>query len=290
MIQKAKCNEDKLIVQAGMGEIRQPFLRLMPWQISAEGKPMILPRMGSITYNAKIGDCVYGMEGDHVEPGVSIKNTSQEENNAINILSCIGNKATVITGEAKGENGFITGKHGGVEHVLVYFKQSTLEKLTLEDKIQIRMCGRGMKIEGFEESVHCINMSPELFHKMDIIVEDRKLKVPVTAKVPPQFMGSGMGEFSAMTGDYDIMTSDREELKKYGLDKLRYGDIVLLQDCDNTYGRGYKKGAVSIGVVVHSDCILLGHGPGVTVLFSSKEPIIEGYYDSHANLAEYMKI
>ena len=87
-------------------------------------------------------------------------------------------------------------------------------------------------------------------------------------------------------GDYDIMTQDWAEIKKLGLDRLRYGDIVLLEDCDNTYGRGFCRGAVTIGVVVHSDCVLVGHGPGVTALLSSKEPVIEGVIDSHANLAD----
>ena len=29
---------------------------------------------------------------------------------------------------------------------------------------------------------------------------------------------------------------------------------------------GYLKGAVSIGVVVHSDCVKMGHGPGITTI------------------------
>lgn len=41
-------------------------------------------------------------------------------------------------------------------------------------------------------------------------------------------MGSGH------TGDYDLMTADRPELVRCGLDRLRYGDIVLLENCDNT--------------------------------------------------------
>lgn len=84
------------------------------------------------------------------------------------------------------------------------------------------------------------------------------------------------------------MTEDIAEIKRLGLDKLRFGDLVLLQDCDNTYGRGYLKGAVSIGVVVHSDCIKAGHGPGITTIISSKKPIIEAVIDPEANIAKYM--
>ena len=290
MAVRAKCNAERLVIQLGMGVVRQPYLRVMPWQVSHEGVPMILPRMGAITLNVRIGDSVYGMEGDHVEPGVSIKNPGEEENNALDLLSCIGNPAVVITGAAKGDRGFVTGHHGGVDHLILYFPRETLEKMTVEDKVQVWMQGRGMKIEGFEDTVHCISMSPQLFERMDITVEDGRLVVPVAARVPAHLMGSGMGEFSAVKGDYDIMTADREEIRRLGLDKLRYGDIVLLEDCDNTYGRGYLRGAVTVGVIIHGDCILMGHGPGVSTLLTAKTPVIEGRLDPHANLADLMGV
>lgn len=290
MKKKVKNNQERLVRQSGMGIIRQPFLRTMPWMVSDTGKPFILPRMGSITYNVKIGDSVYGMEGDHIEPGVTIKNPEEEENNALNLLSCVGNTATVLTGQAKGSKGFVTGHHGGVNHVLVYFPQEVLEKMTIEDKIEIRMQGRGMKIEGFEDTIHCISMGSELFERMDLYMENEKLIVPVAAKVPAYLMGSGIGEFSSVAGDYDIMTADWDEIKRLGLDKLRYGDLVMLEDCDNTYGRGYKRGAVSIGIIIHGNSILMGHGPGVSTLLTAKNTVMEGRVSKQANLAEIMGI
>lgn len=290
MSERVRCNADRLVIQYGMGIVRQPYLRQMPWQVGHDGTAEILPRMGSITLNVQIGDSVYGMEGDHIEPGVTIKNPGDEENNALNLLSCVGNEAVVLTGEAKGGRGFVTGSHGGVDHLLVYFPRNVLEKMTLEDKVQIRMQGRGMKILGFEESVHCLGIDPALFEKMNITVENGKLIVPIAARVPAHLMGSGIGEFSAVKGDYDIMTADWDEICRCGLDQLRYGDIVLLENCDNTYGRGFLTGAVSIGVVIHSNCILMGHGPGVSGLLSAKTPVIEGRLDKRANLADLMGI
>ncbi len=86
------------------------------------------------------------------------------------------------------------------------------------------------------------------------------------------------------------MTADPDAFREYGLDKLRLGDIVLLQDCDNQYGRGYLKGAVSVGVVVHSDCVITGHGPGVTTLFTCKRPLIRGIKDTEANLIAWLSL
>jgi len=77
------------------------------------------------------------------------------------------------------------------------------------------------------------------------------LEVPVVTEIPAYLMGSGIGSATAFSGDYDIMTGDLEANKQFGIDELRFGDLVLLRDCDNTYGRQYLKGSVSIGVIVH---------------------------------------
>ena len=276
-------------MQSVAGAIRHPSMGT-PYRISHDGTPHILPATGGITYNVKIGDSVYAMECDHVEPGVTVLNPDVHENAAFNTLSCIGNTATVITGDAKGAKGFVTGTHGGAEHVLCYFPEDALDKMACGDRIQVRAQGQGMKIEGFEDTVFCMNLDPNLFEKMNITVEDGKLIVPVAARVPAHLMGSGIGAGSAASGDYDIMTADHEEIARLGLDKLRYGDFVLLEDCDTTYGRGFLRGARTVGVVIHSDCVKMGHGPGVTTLFTSKTPIIEGKLDAKANLADIMGV
>lgn len=288
-MQKAKINHARLVMQSVAGAVRHPAIG-SPYRIDHEGAAHVLPATGAITYNVKIGDSVYAMEGDHIEPGVTVLNPDKAENAAFNTLSCIGNTATVISGDAKGARGFVTGTHGGVEHVLCYFPEEALDQLAIGDRIQVRAQGQGMKIEGFEDSVRCMNLDPNLFEKMNITVEDGKLIVPVAARVPAYLMGSGIGSASSTSGDYDIMTADHDEIVRLGLDKLRYGDFVLLEDCDTSFGRGYLRGARTIGVVIHSDCIKMGHGPGVTTLLTSKTPIIEGRLDAGANLADYMGV
>ena len=280
-----KTNKDKVVKWSVQGKIHHPLA--LSYRVTHEGKPVILPSTGGISYNVKIGDCVYGLAGDHVEPGVSIRNEDVRESNALMTFACIGNEAKVVSGEAKGSKGYVTGMHGGIEHVLIHFDEETLENLAIDDKIMIKAYGQGLKLEGFED-IHIMSIDPNLFERLGIIEKDGKLQVPVVAKVPSYLMGSGIGSSSAYTGDYDIMTSDFDEIKRLGLDKLRFGDLVLLEDCDNTYGRGYLKGAVSVGVIVHSDCVTLGHGPGVTTIMVSKTPIIEGIIDENANISNYI--
>ncbi len=288
-MQKAKINAARLVMQSVAGAVRHPSMG-NPYRIDHEGVPHILPATGAITYNVKVGDSVYAMECDHVEPGVTVRNPDAQENAAFNTLSCIGNTAIVISGDAKGARGFVTGTHGGVEHVLCYFPEDALDKLAIGDRIQVRAQGQGMKIEGFEDTVFCMNLDPNLFEKMNVTVEDGKLIVPIAARVPAYLMGSGIGAGSAANGDYDIMTADHAEIARLGLDRLRYGDFVLLEDCDTSFGRGYLRGARTVGVVVHSDCVKMGHGPGVTTIFTSKTPVLEGRLEPHANLADYMGV
>lgn len=288
-MQKAKINAARLVMQSVAGAVRHPSMG-NPYRIDHEGVPHILPATGAITYNVKVGDSVYAMECDHVEPGVTVRNPDAQENAAFNTLSCIGNTAIVISGDAKGARGFVTGTHGGVEHVLCYFPEDALDKLAIGDRIQVRAQGQGMKIEGFEDTVFCMNLDPNLFEKMNVTVEDGKLIVPIAARVPAYLMGSGIGAGSAANGDYDIMTADHAEIARLGLDQLRYGDFVLLEDCDTSFGRGYLRGARTVGVVVHSDCVKMGHGPGVTTIFTSKTPVLEGRLEPHANLADYMGV
>lgn len=281
-----KINKKQLVLQSVQGKIHHPLGG--NYRISHEGKPRILPATGGISYNVSIGDPAFGYQGDHIEPGVSVRNEDKMENAAFTTLSCIGNEAKVVTGDAKGAKGYVTGIHGGIDHVMVAFESEDLENMAIDDKILVKAYGQGLKIQGFDD-VDIMNIDPNLFELLDIEVEEDNLFVDVVCQVPAYLMGSGIGSPSAYTGDYDIMTADTELIKELGIDQLRFGDLVLLKDCDNTYGRGYLSGAVSIGVVIHSDCIKMGHGPGITTIMSSKKSIIQGHINKEANIGHYIK-
>jgi hypothetical protein len=57
-------------------------------------------------------------------------------NNALLTYACVGNSARVISGPATGRLGLVTGKHGGVNHVMVDFPTSVLHRLRIRDRIQ----------------------------------------------------------------------------------------------------------------------------------------------------------
>ena len=90
-------------------------------------------------------------------------------------------------------------------------------------------------------------------------------------------------------GDY-VLNMVMEEIARLGLDQLRFGDLVLLQDCDNTHGRGYFGGASAIGVVIHSDCVVSGHGPGISTILACHTPKLQAKIDPESNLLKYHQI
>ena len=77
-------------------------------------------------------------------------------------------------------------------------------------------------------------------------------------------------------------------VEEYGLDDLRFGDFVAILNADSTYGRHYYTGAVSVGIVVHGDSYIAGHGPGVTGLLTSRLGEIEPVIDAKANIADVL--
>lgn len=280
-----KTNEDKLVKMAVMGEVVHPTMDI-GYRVDFDGTPRIPLGMAGIKYNVTVGDPVYGwVDSEHVEPGLSIRNEDPREHTALAVLACIGNEAKVTTGEAKGAKGYIIGKHG---NFMVWFGEEDQEKINIGDKIQVKAWGVGLEISGFED-VKVNKLSPTLLEKMGITTKNGKLVVPVVGEYPAYIMGSYYGS-SPVTWDYDIQTTCPEVLDELGIKKLRFGDIVALRDQLNWWGRGYYKGAVSIGVVIHGWCYMAGHGPGVDTVLSAMPGKIVTKIDADANIAYYLGI
>jgi hypothetical protein len=286
-----RTNERQLVRMAVQGKVAAA-MRFAAFEMDAEGRGRALPSVGGIVYNVKVGDPAFGWAGDHIEPAVSALIDEEKRGNrvnmAFNFLACVGNDAVVVSGDAKGARGTVTGHHGGVEHVLIDFEDGALEKMAVDDKILVRAFGQGLCLRDHPK-VKTYNLDPRVLHKMGIREGKGGIVVPVVAKIPAALMGSGIGHPDPGTGDYDITTQDPRMIKEHGLDELRFGDFVAIMDADNTYGRHFYSGAVTIALVVHSDSFLSGHGPGVSTLLSAREGITP-VIDPNANLGRLVGI
>jgi hypothetical protein len=288
-----KTNEDRVVEFLLQCQPGPPKTR-GTWGVDHQGAPFLLPSIGGITVNIQVGDPAFGWAGDHVEPGVSCtadtKKPFEHPNVSLQVFSCVGNQARVISGEAEGATGYVIGHHGGSEHVIVDFPREVKEKLSYDDKIIIHARGQGLKLLDYPD-IMLYNLDPALLKKLAIEeTGEGVLRVPVTTMVPAAALGSGIGAPHVAKGDYDIVTSDPGTVAEYGLDKIRFGDFVALRDHDNRYGRAYRQGAMTIGVVVHSDCRKAGHGPGVTTIMTCGTSLIEPVVDPRANMADLLQI
>lgn len=292
-------NQAELVEQAALGEISPPAIRDSIYRVHADGEVALLPGTGSITYNFRTGDSAIDMAGNHVEPAVSLYNLGREanrlgnDNRALNALSMIGNRVRILTGMAIGSEGWVVGKHGGVEHLIVDFDPAVYEQLAIGDVMQVRTVGAGMRLTNIE-GVRVFNASPRLIEALNAagagITADGKLRIGVTHFIPAKIMGSGLGRDHVFTGDYDIQMFDEDVNERHELGSLRFGDIVAIVDADHSYGRTWLGGAVSIGVVSHGKSMSAGHGPGVTTLFTSRDGLIEPVLDREANLKQLLAI
>jgi uncharacterized protein DUF4438 len=286
-----RTNASDLVMQAVIGEIGSPIGRTNPYRIGNDGVPRILPGPGGITLNHRIGDRCVGLAADHIEPGVSLRNHQRNvggaadgPNLALMTSACVGNLARVVTGNCRGATGLVTAKHGGVNHVLVDFDTRTLAKLSIGDQVQVYSCGLGLALPDYPE-ITLTNCAPSLLRRWNPTPRGGALEVRVTHVVPAEIIGSGRGQNTVSRADFDIELFDANVRRRYGLDTLRFGDLICIEGADSRFGFSVRHGHFTLGVIAHSDSTVSGHGPGVVALMTGPISRLRPIFDGSANIA-----
>jgi len=293
---RPRLNVRELVMSTVAGQVAHPIGRANPYRIGYDGVPRVLPGTGGITINHRIGDPCVGLAGDHIEPGAALHNNGREvvgprdgPNSALITYACVGNLARIISGPMNGQVGLVTGKHGGINHVLVDFPTQVLLRLQIGDRIQILSHGLGARLLDHPD-IEILNCAPRLLWRWGIRERDGVLHVPVSHTVPAAVMGSGLGKNTAWRGDYDIQLADARLRRRHRLDTLRFGDMVAIIDADNRHGPLMRSGRVTIGVIVHADSTSAGHGPGVTPLLTGPRELLRPVLSSEANLVRIFDV
>ena len=286
-----RTNPDALVALAVAGQVANALVRGGAYRIGRDGMLRIVPGTGGIALNKRVGDRAVGLAADHVEPGVSVRNNDREatgapgaSNRGLLLYSCVGNVARVVSGPAVGAVGTVTGKHGGINNLLVDFAPEVLRRLRIGDRIQVTAIGQGLGLRDYP-GVRAMNLAPRLLARWGVRAHGPHLHVPVTHIVPAGVMGSGLGRQEGVFGDTDIQLSDRALARRFRLDALRLGDLVAICGMTARFGASRRAGAITVGVVVHSDSRVAGHGPGVTPLLISAAGGILPVYSGDANIA-----
>ncbi|MGB3025121.1 DUF4438 domain-containing protein [Paradevosia shaoguanensis] len=285
-------NEADLVAVSVGGIIAHPSfpgLPAEPYRLAADGTPFLLPTWGGIVYNVSVGDRAFGWAADCIHPGVSLRGADDGRNRGLNVFACVGNTAVVMTGHAQGAKGVVTGKSGRFsEQVIVHFPKDVRRKMAAGDQIVVKSYGTGLAIEGHEE-VNCKGLSPDLLKALPHRIDGGVLKFGVVATVPAFLVGAGAG-LTSEGGSLHMQSTDRVALKEAGLDQLRLGDLVAIENTDSRYNHGYLRGAMSIGVVGQTDGPRAGYGPGITVIMTAPKGQLGAYTDSTANIASLLKL
>jgi len=283
-------NRDKLVMISVMGSVDAPRFPAVPWTphfISCDGRPSLLPAIGGIVYNVRVGDPALGWAAESIEPGVGIRSADAGANRALKVYSCIGNDAVVMSGRAKGAQGTVSGKSGRfADHVIIDFAPDSLEMLAPGDKVLVKALGRGLALHGLP-GVLVKNISPRLLEKMGVASSGGRLQVPVVATLPAEMMGAGSG-LDSDGGCLQIQTGAPGMLEEYELGGLRIGDVVAIRDYECSHAPGFLRGAVSIGIVCHGDSVRAGFGPGMTIVMTASGGEIEPETDADANIARML--
>jgi len=290
--QPLRTNGRDLVMQVVAGEITNPIGRANPYRIGTDGVVRVLPGPGGIVLNRRIGDRCVGLVVDHIEPGVSLRNhqhgagvaAADGPNLALMTSACVGNVARVVTGPCRGSKGIVTGKHAGVNHVLVDFDTRVLANLNIGDRVQVYSCGLGLQLLDHPD-ITVSNCSPGLLRRWNPTQRGGMLEVHVTHELPAALIGSGRGQYAVSRADFDIELFDPRARRHFGLDRLRFGDLVCVHDADSRFGLSWRSGWITIGVIAHSESTVSGHGPGVVVLLTGPRSSIRPVFDKNANIA-----
>jgi hypothetical protein len=280
-----RCNQEALI-QVAIGAVVSHPSQRGSYSVAYDDTPLIRPGMSGVTVNLRVGSPAFGWECDHGEPGVSAEGSDPGSHLALQVMACLGNRVRVTSGAAVGAWGVVTGKHA---YVLVDFAPGPLSRLSPGDHLVVESCGQGLILEDHPQVV-ARNLSPELLARLPLDTgADGGLEVAVVAELPAEVMGAGIG-MSSEWANCDVMLHDHEVVERLGVTGLRLGDLVSMQDQDHRFGRSYRPGWTSVGVVVHALGPTPGHGVGVVTLLTGPAARLQGRLTQQSNLADYLDL
>jgi len=279
-----RTNRERLLTQILTGEVWPAMGDRHAYRTDADGAPFVLPGMGGVTLGVHPGDIAAGYAADHLEPGLSIRHREERANMALQFLTCVGNVVTVRSGPAAGVRGRVIGQHA---YVLADLTDEDMAQVCTGDQVVVHAYGQGLKLPDHPDSV-VKNADPDLLNGLGIDTgADGRLRVPVAVRVPAEAVGAGAGMYSEYANT-DLMGAyvGQDEDLSLGLEVLRIGDVVVLEDQDHRFGRGYRAGWTTIGVISTGHCRLFGHGPGPSTLLSGPTSAFEIVERSDANVSK----
>jgi hypothetical protein len=272
-----------------LGVVEHPVLGDTPYRVDADGRPYLPVGDGGLVLGVRLGDPVSALAGDHVAPGACLVHPDPAGRHALVTYGCIGNPAEVRTGRAAGARGMVLGKRGEDGRLITGFRQEDLARMRPGDQVTVRASGQGWRHRGVPPEVVVLNAGPGLLAALPVSWPGHgPMTAGVRAVVPSKLAGNGIGR-PAAAWDLDLQLRPGDagppgaggpaeeggpaagesrpaarESEPPGAGGLLLGDLVAVTDLDARHNMGFRRGWLTVGVVVHGASPLPGHGPGLT--------------------------
>ena len=262
------------------GVIEQPEFGDSPYRIDQDGRSYVPVGDGGIVLGVRLGDSAFGRDGDHVAPGACLAHADAAARHALTSYACIGNEVVVRTGAAAGAHGVVIGKRGEAGRVIVSLAPGDLARLRPADQVVVTGVGQGWRPAGFPDEVAVLNVAPAALPLLPVATGPDGVTARVRAVVPSKLAGNGIGR-PAVGWCLDLQLSPADG-------DVLLGDLIAVADLDARWNMGYRRGWLTVGVVVHGDSPLPGHGPGITPILTGPGTALRAQADptGHAGLTD----
>jgi len=277
-----------------LGVVEHPALGDTPYRVDADGHPYVPAGDGGLVLGVRLGDPVSAVAGDHVAPGACLAHPEPAARYALVTYACIGNPAEVRTGRAAGARGAVIGKRGEDGRVITGFRQEDLLRMRPGDQVTVRTSGQGWQHPRVPPGVIVMNAGPGLLDTLPVAWPgEGPMTVGVRAILPSELAGNGIGR-PAAAWDLDLQLSagpdepDAVDGRPPGAGGLLLGDLVAVTGLDARHNMGYRRGWLTVGVVIHGTSPLPGHGPGITPILTGPLAALSAVADvnGHRGLTE----
>ena len=270
----------RLVTVNLLGAVEHPVLDGSPYRVDRNGCPYVPAGDGGIVLGLELGDSAFALDADHAAPGACLVHPDPAARQALAAYACVGNEVRVRTGEAVGTRGVVLGKRGEEGRVIAGFAAADLARMRPGDEVGVRARGQGWRPPGLPPEVAVMNLDPGILSLLPIGLpaagtETAAVVVGVRVTVPSRLAGNGIGR-PAATWDLDL------QLPPPGPDgagDVALGDLVAVSDLDVRYNMGYRRGWMTVGIVVHGASPLPGHGPGITPLLTGPAAALRTHAD-----------
>lgn len=269
-----------------LGVTEHPALGQSPYRVDRDGVPYVPAGDGGIVLGLLLGDSVFSLDADHAAPGACLVHPDTPARHALAAFACIGNKVQVRTGAAAGAAGVVIGKRGEEGRVIVALPQDQLAALRPSDEVLVQACGQGWRPPHLVPEVAVMNLDPTALAALPVeLSASGAVTVGVRTMLPGKLAGNGIGR-PAASWDLDLQLTRSPTDVTAASGQLLLGDLIAVTDLDARYNMGYRRGWVTVGVIVHGASPQPGHGPGLTPILTGPATAVHAESDSarHAGL------